>query len=93
MRWGWGRFLQRERVGELDHDSLKTPGLSGASTHSSPYPPSSLLPYLPATALPSPTSGPHPCLKLRFPLLTSPPRSWQEKQGVGGLWMREVGSG
>lgn len=81
VRWGWGGLLRWGRVGELDHDSLPTPGFSGASPHSSPAPtfqppptfhPASC-PTTPAT-VPTMASGPRPCLKRCSPLLISPPR-------------------
>lgn len=97
-RWvcevGAGWLLQRELVGELDRDSLTSLGSQGTPPTPALNPPPSLPPHHPATALPSPASGPHPCLNLNWcsTLLTSPLRSWQEKQG-GGISMREVGSG
>lgn len=91
VRWGWGRLLLRERVGELDRGSR--PSL-GSQPTPAPRPAASLPPHHPATALPSPVPGPHPCLTRNWWFSTPhlPTKKLAGKAGWGHL-MREVGSG
>lgn len=90
VRLGWDPLLQRRGW----ESWTMTPSLSLGSQDAPPtpalHPPSSLLPHHPSYCSPiscvclNPNQG--------SPLLTSPPRSWQEKQGRE-VWTREVGSG